>query len=224
MQHAIILAAGLGTRLSWLTHKHPKALMMIQGEPAIVHVIRRLSRQGIRHIVINTHHHGQQLIQTLGNGDAFGVHLSFSSETDLLDSGGGVRTAMQYLPEGVPFVVHNADVMSDMDIQALARRCPASGAALGMVPNPTHHPDGDFAYQAGILALQGSPRCTFSGISVWQASIFAAYPTQQAFALSSIMRPLIAQQRCAALIHRGAWFDIGRPKDLLRARKYWRNP
>jgi len=224
MEHAIILAAGLGTRLSWMTRQKPKALMPIQGEPAIVHVIRRLSRQGIRHIVINVHHHGQQLMDYLGNGAAWGVHLSFSPEPTLLDSGGGVRTAMSYIPEGVPFVVHNADVISDIDIQNLARHCPASGAALGMVANPKHHPEGDFAYHVGELSLRGTPRHTFSGISVWQASALDTYPLQQPFPLSSIIRTLMAEQRCRGILHQGAWFDIGRPRDLIRARKYWRNP
>ncbi|MBL1353131.1 MAG: NTP transferase domain-containing protein [Zetaproteobacteria bacterium] len=221
IEHAIILAAGLGTRLAWLTKDRSKAMMNIQGEPAIIHVIRQLNRQGIRHIVINVHHHAQQLINNLGNGEHLGVHLEFSQEESLLDSGGGVRTAMQYLPEDQPFIVYNADIISDVNIQVLATHTEHHGCALALVHNPVHHPCGDFSYQHRFVQTDGEPRYTFAGISLWQHEALQHFPINQSFSLVQAMHEQIEKQACTGMLHQGQWFDIGRPRDLIRANKNW---
>ncbi|MDX8395123.1 MAG: sugar phosphate nucleotidyltransferase, partial [Mariprofundaceae bacterium] len=149
VDRAVILAAGLGTRLKWLTENKPKALMKVAGEPAIVHVIRRLVAQGIRDITINTHHHADLLMDYLQNGSKFGVNIYFSQESELLNSGGGVRTAMDKLPGDGLVAVCNADVLTDVDVQMLARMCPNKGCSIALVPNPKHHLKGDFVLQAG---------------------------------------------------------------------------
>jgi len=222
IEHAIILAAGLGTRLTWLTKSKPKALMMIQGEPAIVHVLRQLSGQGIRNVVINVHHHAQQLMDALGTGAHWGMQITYSEEKKLLDSGGGVRTAMQYLPENVPFMVHNADIISDLDVHKLCQYLPAQGCALALVSNPQHHPSGDFSCQQHRVQRQGEPRYTFAGISLWHSQALLHYPCDTAFSLVQAMQEHIHHQTCAGLVHQGQWFDIGRPRDWMRANKDWR--
>jgi len=222
IEHAIILAAGLGTRLTWLTKKQPKAMMDIQGEPAMIHVIRQLSQQGIRHIAINVHYHAQQLIDLLGHGEKLGVRIDFSHEKNLLDSGGGVRTAMQYLPEGVPFIVYNADIISDINVQALTSHLHHHGCALALVENPNHHPDGDFSCHQHHISQQGQPRYTFSGVSLWHTETLQHFPCNTSFSLLQAIHEQIQQQTCTGLIHQGQWFDIGRPRDLIRAKQRWR--
>ncbi|MDX8402205.1 MAG: nucleotidyltransferase family protein [Mariprofundaceae bacterium] len=222
---AVVLAAGMGTRLKWLTRERPKALMDIAGEPAIVHVLRRLAAQGVDEVAVNAHHHAGQIVRALGDGARFGVRLAFSIERELLDSGGGARTAMARLSGGLdgsggPVLVHNADILADIDIRALSARCPAGGCALALVPNPAHHPAGDFALDAaGMVRDAGEARLTFAGVSAWDPAVWRAWAAGRAFPLTDPIRACIAAGRCAGVVHRGFWFDIGRPRDWLRARR-----
>jgi len=221
VERAVILAAGLGTRLKWMTSHQPKALMNIQGEPSIVHVIRQLAGQGFHQIAVNTHHHADILMAFLGNGEKWGVNLVFSQENELLNSGGGVCTALPYLQGEGAVLVHNADVMADVDIQALARRCPENGCALALVKNPAHHLQGDFAINDGMVCLHGETRYTFSGVSVWHEDVFHGYAVNSSFSLLDPIKKTIKEQCCAGVVHRGQWFDIGRPKDLISANRLW---
>jgi len=222
VDRAVILAAGLGTRLKWLTRNRPKALLPVAGAPAIVQVIRSLATQGVRDIAINVHHHADALMDRLGDGSRLGVGLYYSPERNLLDSGGGVRTALDKLPGRGLVAVHNADVLCHIDVQQLAALCPDGGCALGLVPNPAHHAAGDFALYGGRVAESGEPRYTFSGVSVWHAEALSAYAAGEKFSLVPPIRRLIDAGLCAGLLYRGAWFDIGRPVDLMRARRAWR--
>jgi len=215
---AVILAAGLGTRLKWLTHGQPKALMDVAGEPAIVRVIRHLAGAGIRDIAINVHHHASQLIRELGDGSRFGVRLYFSPEEMLLDSGGGVRTAMQRLPGRGRILVHNADVLADIDLRALAARCPDAGCALTLVANPAHHPRGDFALDGERVCEAGHPLWTYAGVSVWDDAVLLERQAESPWSLVEPMRELMRQGLAHGMLHRGTWFDIGRPHDLMQAR------
>jgi len=221
LERAVILAAGLGTRLKWLTQNRPKALMPVAGAPAIVHVIRNLAAQGVRDIAVNVHHHADILMQALGDGSRYGVRLYFSVEASLLDSGGGVRKAMQLLPGDGLLAVHNADALCRMDVRRLARLCPANGCAIGLAENPAHHAAGDFSLRGGLVMNSGEPRFTFSGVSVWDADALDCYQPGQVFSLVQPIRQLIESSLCAGYVYRGPWFDIGRPADLMRARREW---
>lgn len=222
VERAVILAAGLGTRLKWLTDSRPKALMLLAGEPAIVHVIRRLVTQGVKEIAVNAHHHGQQVADCLGDGARLGCRIVISHEPELLDSGGGVRQALSLLGGDGPLAVHNADILSDIDVRALARQLPAQGACVALVPNPPHNPAGDFALHHGHVALTDDDRYTFAGVSVWQPSVFDDYAVGEAFSLLQPLRSLIATRQCKGVLFHGRWFDIGRPADLMRAKRAFR--
>jgi len=220
LNRAVLLAAGLGTRLKWLTSGQPKAMMAVGDETAIVHVIRRLAGQGIHDIAINVHHHAGKLMAYLGDGSRFGVRLYYSREQELLDSGGGVRKAMELLPGNGLIAVHNADVLADIDLQRLAGLVPDEGAALAMVSNPHHHPTGDFGLQGGLITTGKSPGFTYAGVSVWDGKGFSGFRRGDVFPLTDPMRQLIEQSKLAGIVHRGYWFDIGRPKDLMMARSF----
>jgi len=222
LERAVVLAAGLGTRLAWLTRDRPKALMRLAGESAIERVIRRLVACGIREIAINLHHHAEQLRAHIGDGARLGARIYYSHESRLLDSGGGVRQALELLPGDGPLLVHNADIQSDIDVQALARRVRGQGCALALVDNPAHHTRGDFCLGAdGRVRADGTVRLTFAGVSVWWPRWLQAQPAGAAFPLTECIRACIAHDCCHGLYHRGYWFDIGRPADLLAAHRYF---
>lgn len=115
---AMILAAGLGTRLKPWTLEHPKALVPIGGKPMLERVILKLKAQGFDNIVINVHHFADQIVDFI-NGNDLGVKVSISDETGkLLDTGGGLANASELLL-GEPFLVHNVDILSNADLGEL---------------------------------------------------------------------------------------------------------
>ena len=114
----MIFAAGLGTRLKPLTDHMPKALVPVAGKPMLEHVIEKLKASGFDEIVINIHHFGEQIIDFLKEKDNFGIRIWISDESEeLLDTGGGIKKAAPYFDE--PFLVHNADILSNIDLKAM---------------------------------------------------------------------------------------------------------
>ncbi len=120
MKQAFILAAGLGTRLKPLTDTMPKALVPVAGQPLLYHVIQRLKAAGFERIVINVHHFGEQIIDYLAANNGFGLDVRVSDERGLLlDTGGGIRKAAPFFESDSPVFIHNVDILSDLDIDAL---------------------------------------------------------------------------------------------------------
>ena len=118
---AMIFAAGLGSRLKPLTDTMPKALVPVAGCPMLEHVILKLKASGFTEIVINIHHFGEQIIDFLKTNNDFGLTIHISDERDrLLDTGGGIRKARLFFENsGEPFLVHNVDILSDMNLKEL---------------------------------------------------------------------------------------------------------
>lgn len=117
---AMIFAAGIGSRLKPITDEMPKALIPLNGTPMLEHVILKLKAAGFHHVVINVHHFGQQIIDFLAANDNFGIKIQISDERNyLLDTGGGIKHAATFLKGREPFLVHNVDIMSDVDLRAL---------------------------------------------------------------------------------------------------------
>lgn len=116
----MIFAAGLGTRLKPLTDTTPKALLPIGGKPMLEHVILKLKDAGFHQIVINIHHHGQQILDFLEANNNFGIRINISDERDyLLDTGGGIKKAARFLQGNEPFLIHNVDILSNVDLRHL---------------------------------------------------------------------------------------------------------
>jgi NDP-sugar pyrophosphorylase family protein len=117
---AMIFAAGLGTRLRPLTDKIPKALVPIAGKPLLEHVILKLKAAGFDEIIVNIHHFPTQIIDFLKEKNNFGIRIEVSNEQAmLLDTGGGIRNAAWFFDDGNPFLVHNVDILSNVDLKAL---------------------------------------------------------------------------------------------------------
>jgi NDP-sugar pyrophosphorylase family protein len=118
----MILAAGLGTRLRPLTDTTPKALIPLRGKPLLEHLLRKLKAAGFGEIVVNVHHLGEQIIAFLQANHNFGLTIHISDERNyLLDTGGGIKQAAGFLPGDEPFLVHNVDILSDIDLAAFYR-------------------------------------------------------------------------------------------------------
>ena len=128
---AMILAAGLGTRLRPLTDDRPKALVEVAGRPMLYWVIARLARHGFTDIIINAHHFAEQIEDFAAAYNSPGVSLTVSVEEEILDTGGGVRKAAWFFDNEEPFLVHNVDVLTDLDLSGLmdAHRASNAGSA-----------------------------------------------------------------------------------------------
>lgn len=118
----LIFAAGLGTRLKPITDTIPKALVPIGGKPLLEHLIIKLKNEGFTDFVINIHHFADKIVDFVKKNDSFDVNISFSDERDLLrDTGGGIKHAARLLNDGEPFLVHNVDIISNLDINKFYR-------------------------------------------------------------------------------------------------------
>ena len=136
---ALIFAAGLGTRLKPLTDTMPKALVPVGGKPLLQHVMEKLVAAGFDEITINLHHFPQQIRDFVAAHDGFGARVSFSDESDLLrETGGGLRHARPLLEGDEPFLVHNVDILSNLDLNAF-RAChqPGDLATILVSDRPT---------------------------------------------------------------------------------------
>lgn len=119
---AMVLAAGLGTRLGTLTHDKPKALVELNGKPLLQHCIENLTDNDFHHIVINVHHFGQQIIDFVSQHQ-FDAEIRISDERDLLmDTGGGIVMATPLFKDSKAVLVHNVDIISDVNLKGLSQQ------------------------------------------------------------------------------------------------------
>ena len=124
MKQAMIFAAGLGTRLRPLTDTMPKALVRVGGQPLLWHVVMRLKAAGFERIVVNVHHFAQQIVDYLDSNDHFGLDIRISDETErLLDTGGGIKKALPLFAPDSPILIHNVDILSNLDLTKCQTLC-----------------------------------------------------------------------------------------------------
>lgn len=198
-----------------LTDDLPKPLLTAGGRPLIEYHIEALARAGIRELVINLSWCGDRLRQHLGDGMGLGVSIAWSEEGPVpLETGGGIHHALPLLGPG-PFWVVNGDIACDFVFP------PAAGlgghlAHLVLVPNPDHHPAGDFVLQDGLVAGEaddGGPRLTFAGISLLDPALFEG-ATPGRFPLAPLLRQAARRGRVSGELHPGRWTDVGTPERL----------
>lgn len=214
---AMILAAGRGERMRPLTDRTPKPLLQAGGKPLIVWHIERLVRAGVTDLVINHAHLGAQIEQALGNGSQFGARIRYSDEGTALETAGGIAFALDLLGEE-PFAVVNGDIYCDYDfshLPAIAKQMHNSQdkVHLVLVDNPEHHPNGDFGLHHGRVT-DTAPKWTFSGIGLYQPSLFALIPRGAKTPLAHLLREQIALGKVSGELHAGTWVDVGTPQRL----------
>ena len=157
---AMLLAAGRGERLRPITDSLPKPLVRVRGRPLIAWHLAALARAGVREVVINVSWLGEQLRAALGDGRDYGVTITWSDEGPVpLETGGGIFRVVPLLgPE--PFLVVNADIWTDIDF-ARVKLEPDAHAHLVLIPNPPHHPRGDFGLEGDVVVNRDSERLTY---------------------------------------------------------------
>ena len=209
---AMILAAGLGTRMRPLTDKTPKPLLKVGGIPLILWHIERLAHDGFTDIVINIAHLGYQIPEALGDGSEWGVNITYSDEQEegALESAGGIVKALPLLGDE-PFLVVNGDIWSDYDFQDHRKLAEGILAHLILVPNPEHNPDGDFALIDNKVV--DAKAYTFSGIGYYSPKLFEDVPYGKS-ALATLLRDAMKEGKVTGELYEGEWLDIGTPERL----------
>jgi len=227
----MILAAGLGTRLRPLTLERPKAAVPVANRPAAAWAARALAGASIHHVAVNLHHLPDGVRRALGDGSAHGIEIAYSPEPDgILGTGGGMRRALELLGRD-RLVVLNGDVVSDVDLAALARAHEASGApvTLAVVPHPDHARYGTVTALGGLVTSivgrrarshpDASPEeapLVFTGIHVMDPEAQDLLPRQGCVVRETLFAMLEKGLPIAAYVHEGYWNDIGTPAEYLR--------
>jgi NDP-sugar pyrophosphorylase family protein len=236
---ALILAAGLGTRLGDITADTPKALVDVAGRSALERVARQLVDAGADRLIINIHHHADRIVEHVREHGGFGVEVLFSREPDApLETGGGLRHAAHLFRRDRPFFLHNVDVLTDADLRALYAAHEAAGplATLAVSERPTSRTllfdefglVGRAAGRTGERSLVRRPRSAlresaFAGVHVVSPELPDLLTETGAF---SIMQPYL---RLAAEGRRivdhditgATWLEIGTPERLAAARHFF---
>lgn len=215
---AMILAAGRGERMRPLTDHTPKPLLKVGGKPLIVWHLERLAKAGLNEVVINHAHLGQQIESYLGNGQQWGVSIEYSPEKVALETAGGIANALPVLGENI-FLVVNGDTYTDFDFSQYKfhtkNMLKANVLAhLVLVDNPKQHAAGDFALDKNLVGNDGLHKLTFSGIGIYQPSLFAHIIKGQPAKLAPILRDAMLTQQVSGEHFQGEWHDIGIPERL----------
>ena len=232
---AMVLAAGIGSRLRPLTDEIPKALLDVGGAPMIAHVIRRLQSAGVTEVVVNLFHLGDRIVEFLASQGDFGLRIEFTREEELLDTGGGLKNAAWFFDDDRPFFLHNVDVLSDIDLAGLLRFHEGAGAlaTLAVQCRPSARQlvfdrDGRLCgreWPAGVEWAKGPMGCVerlaFTGLHVIDPVIFSKMSETGAFPITQAYLRLAGQgERIVAYRADGCyWQDVGSPETLAAARK-----
>lgn len=188
---AMIFAAGLGTRLKPLTDNIPKALVTIGGKPLLQHTIEKLKSSGFDEIIINIHHFADQIVEFILSKNSFDIKIEFSDESnELLDTGGGIKKASHFFCDGEPFLIHNVDILSNINLNDLYLFHKSSNSIATLVCSKrktsryllfntanqlkgwTNKKTGKIKSPNKLLDLNQYNELAFSGIHILEPSIF----------------------------------------------------
>jgi MurNAc alpha-1-phosphate uridylyltransferase len=222
---AMILAAGRGERLRPLTDELPKALVEVRGKPLIAWHLERLAKSGCREAVINVSHLAERIVACLGDGARYGLRIAYSREPQPLESAGGLAQARALLGDE-PFLLVNSDVYCDIDFERLLKHSLASRLGhLVLVPNPPHHPAGDFTLDHGFIGNGTEPRYTYAGVAVMSPVLIAQVKPGEKAALAPLLRAAAERGRMSGELFTGLWQDVGTAERLaeLKSRLASRN-
>lgn len=209
---AMILAAGRGERMRPFTDAVPKSMLKVGGKPLIQYHVEALAGAGIKELVVNHAHLGEQITAHLGDGTKYGLNITYSPETGQpLETGGGIFNALPLLGDD-PFLVVNADIWTDLDYSTLKIE-QGKQAHLALVPNPPHHPEGDFGLYEGLITDAEDERFTFSGIGIYHPDFFAGCEPGP-FPLAPLLYKSVDSGLVSGQLYDGRWVDVGTPQRL----------
>lgn len=227
---ALVLSAGLGTRLRPLTLVRAKAAVPVDGEPLVRRVIAWLVSRGLTDLVLNLHHLPDSITLAVGDGADLGARVRYSWEWPVLGSAGGPRRALPLLLDGLStrtFLLVNGDTLTDVDLDALAVLHHRSGALVTLALIPNDWPD---KYSGVVLDDEGrvtgftrrgssTPSFHFIGVQAAEADAFARLPDGvPAESVNEVYPRLMAERPGSVMgfVSRASFQDIGTPADLLR--------
>ncbi len=235
----MILAAGRGERMKPLTDNCPKPLLKVKGVPLIEYHIKKLAQVGINEIIINHAWLGEMIESTLKDGSQWQVNIRYSSESQALETAGGIINALPLLTgesdrkqSNEPFLLVNGDVFTDFDFSDIPVLADDKLAHLWLVKNPEHNLSGDFRIKEGLLqnklvkneGEQGDKSYTYSGIALFRPEFFQQGLFQQArtaspshispLPLAPLLKTAAEQGKITASILSDSWTDVGTPKRL----------
>lgn len=238
---ALVFAAGLGTRLRPLTDTLPKALVPINGKPLLEHVIRKLVESGFDEIIVNVHHFADQIINFISQNKQFGIRIEVSDERDeLLETGGGIKKAAWFFDDKKPFLVHNVDILSNINLRHLynshlenndiatvvVSRRDTSRYLLfddtlrlnGWVNTQT----GEIKLPFANLDIHFCQKLAFSGIHVLSPDIFSRMETWQArFSVIDFYLSIAAKDKIRGYIPDNLqMIDVGKIDSLQKAQSF----
>lgn len=228
---AMILAAGLGTRLRPMTEVAPKPSLPVANQPLLTWQLELLKAVGVREVVINLHWLPEVLPKLLGDGAALGMHLTWVHEPILLDTGGGIRNVAAFLrAPGEPFLVLNGDLLMDFELVQALEAHRKAGAAATMVLR-----EDAYAAQYGIIATDHAGRIVdfvgrahapgevhrrglFTGVHVFEPEVLDLIP-EQPCSINMTAWPALIQRGwpTATCFQQGFWSDVGTPERYLEA-------
>ena len=232
---AMILAAGLGTRLRPLTDDRPKALVEVGGRTMLEITLARLKSFGVGEVIINTHHFADMIAEYLAANANFGMRIELSREEMLLDTGGGLKKAAYFFLSGAdpdePFIVHNVDVISNVDLARMARWHVEQNslATLAVQQRETSRyllfdergclcgRRAEREGQAGLVRpARDAQALAFCGIHVISPRLFAKLEEVGAFSIIDAYLHLAAEGECIAGFRADEfrWRDLGRPESI----------
>jgi NDP-sugar pyrophosphorylase family protein len=229
----MIFAAGLGTRFKPWTDRHPKALARVNGKSLLQRTIEYLQQYGIRDVIMNTHHFPEQILHALEVNKGWGSNITISDETkELLETGGGLKKASWWLEKG-PFVVMNADILTDLDLSALINdhllHRPLATLAVTDRETSRYFLFDDKLELCGWrnvktgeerMARKASPllQKAFSGIHVISPEIFSLIRQEGKFSLVDVYLGLAGERIIRGFDHSNSkLIDVGKPGSVALA-------
>ena len=218
---AMILAAGLGSRLGTLTRKTPKPMLDVGGLPLIERQLSWLAEAGVAEVVINLHHLGDQIQTHLGSGARFGLKLRYSHETERLETGGGVVKALPLLGPR-PFWLLAGDIYTDFPLHTFPRTLsPGRLAHMLLVRKPDFRARGDFNWANGQVMERGDSH-VFCGLALIDPALLAGC-TATPFSLREHYFRAVAAGQVSGQVWSGYWMDIGSGEQLAAVRAHLRD-
>jgi len=221
---AMLLAAGLGTRMRPLTRRIAKAALPVLNRPLIHWTLEGLAAAGVTDVIVNLHHQPASVRRAVGDGSRFGLRVTYSHERRILGTGGGPRKVRELLGDE-PFLLVNGDVVFDFDLSALLARHRASGArvTLALLPCPARRGYTPVRLGAGgrIHSIGGrgsDPAFLFTGVHVLDPRLLERLPLGASDSVRDLYLPMLrAGERVLGVRVKGAWYDLGRPWLYLRS-------
>lgn len=234
----MIFAAGLGTRLRPLTNDRPKALVEVYGKPLLEWVILKLRKNGIKEIVVNVHHFADKIEAFLEEKENFEIDIQISDEREfLLETGGGLKYAKDLLKGDEPILIHNADIISDLDLQSFIefhkqQKALASLAVSNRNTSRYLHFDEENLLTGweNIKTTEVRParnpsgeirRLAFSGIHLINPEFLDLIIEEGKFSIIEVYLRLASRKNIIGYQHKSTnWFDVGKPENLPLAEAY----